>query len=194
MNPLECPVYYAMKQKYEFSKQNLQHMNEYSHFMNEYEEKPQCKYGQDCKAYIRSENGQNRLDDNCHMKIYRHPPRTRNIKLAENINSLIINKKKEQNHKRYWPTDEDEQKYGYNDKDGFLKALIEEVINNGYKYDLCLECKQGDECKHDEYSILQIVDDKMKHIRHKAMASPLNRGEMLSLILYTGFVVYCLFC
>ena len=75
-----------------------------------------------------------------------------------------------------------------NDRDGYLKALVEEVINNGYKYDLCLECKQGDECKHDDYSILQIVDDKLKHIRHKAMDSPLRRDHMLSLILYTGFV------
>eukprot|EP01084_Bolivina_argentea_P264558 448154_1 len=96
-NPLHCAIYYAMKEQYEYSQDNLNHILSYNHFANEYLEKPQCKYGQDCKAYIRSENGQNRLNDTCHMKIYRHPPRTRNIKLSENINSLVINKNEEQN-------------------------------------------------------------------------------------------------
>eukprot|EP01084_Bolivina_argentea_P136040 239626_1 len=85
----KCKVYQAMKEKYQFSQENLDHLNQYKHFKNEYEEKPACKHGDECKSYIRCESGQdeNRLDDKCHMKLYRHPPRTRQIKLAENIHS-----------------------------------------------------------------------------------------------------------
>eukprot|EP01084_Bolivina_argentea_P161715 281496_1 len=173
-NPLECPIYCAMKQKYEFNQSNLQHMNEYEHFKNEFEEKPKCKDGQNCETYIRQENGACILEDECHMKIYRHPPRNRNIKLAANIHSLIVNKKQEQNHSVYKANIKDSQKYEFNDKDGYLKALIEEIIQNGFKSDLCLICGQNDECKHDNYSILKTVDEKLKHKRHKVMDSHLR--------------------
>ena len=81
-------------------------------------------------------------------------------------------------------------KYGYNKRDGWLRALISEVISREFGTDLCLSCSKEDECKHDvfnsEFSILQIVDKKMNYLRHKMMDSPLNRGHMLALILYTG--------
>ena len=64
--------------------------------------------------------------------------------------------------------------------------MIEEVIKNGFKYDLCLQCKENDECKHDDYSLLTVVDEKLNHVRHKRMGSPLHRYHMLALILYTG--------
>eukprot|EP01084_Bolivina_argentea_P215183 365304_1 len=155
-NSLHCPIYYAMKEQFEFTQENLSHLINFSHFHDEYEEKPKCKYGEECKAYVRCENGQNLLNDNCHMKLYRHPPRRRNIELSENINSLIMNKKKKENQRVYSPTIQDKKKYAHNKTDGFLNGLIEEVINNGYKYDLCLDCGKYDECKHDNYSILQI--------------------------------------
>ena len=41
----KCLIYQAMKKKYQFTEQNLDHLNEYNHFQNEYEEKPKCKYG-----------------------------------------------------------------------------------------------------------------------------------------------------
>eukprot|EP01084_Bolivina_argentea_P092558 166504_1 len=180
-NPLICPFYHSVKQKYEFTKENLNHLNEYNHFKNEYEEKPQCKHSQDCKAYIRSENGTNRLDDNCHMRIYRHPPRTRNIKLSENTNPLIVNANLWDNHRVYEPTKADRKKHEYNIKDGFLKALIEEIINNQFQRHLCLDCG-NDECKHEQYPILQMVDEKLNHNRHKIIGSPLRRDHMLALI------------
>eukprot|EP01084_Bolivina_argentea_P092560 166508_1 len=180
-NPLTCPFYHSVKQKYEFTKENLNHLNEYNHFKNEYEEKPQCKHSQDCKAYIRSENGTNRLDDNCHMRIYRHPPRTRNIKLSENTNPLIVNANLWDNHRVYEPTKADRKKHEYNIKDGFLKALIEEIINNQFQRHLCLDCG-NDECKHEQYPILQMVDEKLNHNRHKIIGSPLRRDHMLALI------------
>eukprot|EP01084_Bolivina_argentea_P271284 461549_1 len=208
-DPLQCPIYKAMKIKYKLTKENVNHLNEFSHFIDEYGQKPPCKYKDECKAFIRMESGGNKIEDQCHVKLYRHPPRTRNIKLAENMYSLIINKNKRQNHPLYKPTSDDHIKYRYNYHyklnhlydpfsptgcneytlyDGYLNALIFEVINNGYKYDLCLQCTKDDgyRCPHNEYSILNIVDDKMECIRHKAMNKPLDRAQMLSLILYTG--------
>ena len=70
--------------------------------------------------------------------------------------------------------------------------LIQEVIDNGFKHDLCTKCSQNDDCKHDvydkknKYSILRIVDEKMNHERHKIIGSPLRRDWMLALVLYTG--------
>ena len=128
------------------------------------------------------------------MVIYRHPPRTRHIKLSENIHSLIFNKSADQNAPIYIPTAKDKTKYGYNEdsKFGFTSALIKEVIKNGYKYDLCLRCKAGDHCKHDVYhsqhSILKVVENKMKDHRHKLLECPLNLDNMLALILYTGLI------
>eukprot|EP01084_Bolivina_argentea_P308950 534339_1 len=172
-SPLQCPIYKQMLKQYDLNEEHLKHLEEHNHFTSEYEQKPKCRYNDDCKAYIRQENGGNRLDDRCHMKLYRHPPRRRNIQLNDNINAMILNKKDDDNHKLYEPTDDDEEQYDYDEQNGFLKALIGEVINNGYQSDLCLECSQNDECKHDKYSILQIVDDKMKHYRHKAISEPL---------------------
>ena len=77
-------------------------------------------------------------------------------------------------------------------KDGYLQALIDEVINNGYAYDLCLECGKTGECKDDpfqsEHSLLNIVDEKIQCQRHKLMNNPLKRPQMLAfvLIVYTG--------
>eukprot|EP01084_Bolivina_argentea_P115446 205289_1 len=74
-NPIKCPIYKAMKIGYSFTEKNLNHLVKYTHFRDEYNEKPVCKYNIKCKAFIRLENGGNRLDDKCHIKIYRHPPR-----------------------------------------------------------------------------------------------------------------------
>ena len=132
------------------------------------------------------------------MKLYFHPPRGRQIKMTDNINAMIMNERKEDNHRVYTPTTEDKVKYKPNMKDGWIKPLIEEVTKNGYKYDLCLLChkdKDGNvpECKHNDYSILKVVDDKMSHPRHQAIDCPLRRDEMLSLILYTGNTLYFIF-
>ena len=117
------------------------------------------------------------------MMMYRHPPRTRQISLAENIHSLIINKHGSQN-KHLKTFEYSEHNKGY---DGVLKVMMHEVIKNGYKYDLCLSCSKNSICIHNvfnsKYSILKIVDEKMKCIRHKLMGSPLRRDHMLALIL-----------
>ena len=33
-------------------------------------------------------------------------------------------------------------------KNGWLSALVKEVVENGYKYDLCTQCGKNDKCKH----------------------------------------------
>eukprot|EP01084_Bolivina_argentea_P015007 28067_1 len=174
INPPKCPIYIAMKEHYNYNENNLTHLYEFTHFHDEYNEKPICKYAQKCKSFIRLQNGDNRLDDRCHIKLYRHPPRNnRQIMLSENINKFICNQNIEQNQT-------------YNAKGASLDGLIGEVIQNGYKYDLCLECSSSDDCKHSEYSILKIVDDKLNHQKHKQLGSILNKCQMLALILYTG--------
>eukprot|EP01084_Bolivina_argentea_P041899 77351_1 len=198
-DPLQCPIYQEMKVNYKLNEDNLKHLEEFNHFSNEYVQKPACRYGDECKAYIRQENGDSdRIDDKCHMKLYRHPPRRRQIQLAENMNSLIVNTSPKQNHPLYYPTSEDYKKHGFEikskvpymiwvskSKNGFLKPLLNEVIANGFNYDLCLQCKQNDDCKH-EPSLLTVVDEKLNCVRHISMDSPLRRDEMLALILYTG--------
>eukprot|EP01084_Bolivina_argentea_P173522 300573_1 len=184
---LQCPIYTAMKIGYQFTARNLDHLHGYQHFNDEFKDKPTCKYNQKCRSWIRCENQENKIADLCHLKLYRHPPKDdEEISIAENINTLIINTKSHQNNPIYEPTNYDDNKYKYNNKDGYLHALIEEVVSNGYKYDLCLECSPNDECKHSDYSILKIVDQKLKCARHKIMGEPLRRDHMLALILYTG--------
>eukprot|EP01083_Nonionella_stella_P011236 31934_1 len=185
-DPMGCPIYCAVKQKYEFNEANYHHLRDCNHWKNEFKEKPQCRYSAKCKAFIRQQNGEDHIDDKCHMVIYRHPPRTRNIELARNLHSFIFNKLKIDNQPLYKPDQEDKEQFEYNAKDGFLEALIAEVKDNKFAYDLCLECGDSDECKHSEHSILKIVDEKMNHTRHKQIRLPLRRDEMLALILYTG--------
>ena len=201
-NASKCGIYHAMMEKHQYNQKNLEHLNEFTHFKNEFEEKPVCHYKDDCESFIRSEQGQDDIKDQCHMKLYRHPPRSRNIKLSENIHPLILHKgdTKFPGRGTRYPNDDDKRKYGFNDSiynrrsnDGFVVQLIEEVIQNGYKYDLCLKCGKNDECKHDiqakqnyKHSILRIVDDKLDCERHKKMGNPLRRDHMLALLLYTG--------
>ncbi len=184
---------------YEGDTENLKHLQSFSHFTNEYEYKPKCKGFDKCPAFIRNQNmpiiG---YLDKCHLALYTHPPASRNLKLPQNVHSLVVNKKASENHPLYEPTNEDKEKYGYNENDGYLSALIEEVINNGFKSDLCLNCRHDDECKHDikdsEHSILKIADEKKKHQRHQSMGNPLNVAQILSLILYTGLCSFRYVC
>mmetsp|Transcript_5332 Transcript_5332/g.8921 ORF Transcript_5332/g.8921 Transcript_5332/m.8921 type:complete len:390 (+) Transcript_5332:93-1262(+) len=186
-NPLQCPMYCAMKSRYEFTEENLAHLNEFTHFRDEVASKPLCKFGDGCYKYIRLEQSmENRLSDLCHMKLYRHPPRKRHIKLQENIHSLVYNEESKENHPFYEPSEIDNTRYQFNKYNGYLSALIHEVMRNGYRSDLCVQCKQSASCTHTDFSILKIVDAKMQHIRHLSMDRPLRRDHMLALVLYTG--------
>eukprot|EP01084_Bolivina_argentea_P308943 534329_1 len=183
-DPLKCPIYCKMATSYEWNEINLKHMTEFEHFKCEFSEKKECKFSDECYAYKRLEEGGNDVKDLCHLKIFRHPPRNRSIKLQKNIHSFVVQTEKNpESQKVYTPTNDDKKEYDYSDTNGYLNALIEEVIANGFKSDLCLN---DDDEKNNNYSILSIVDQKINCIRHKAMGGLLNRAQMLSLILYTG--------
>eukprot|EP01084_Bolivina_argentea_P139944 246132_1 len=185
-NPMQCPIYKSIKKRHQFDEKQLVHIQNYNHFKTPLEEKPECKQYEHCNAFQRLENGEHKTDDLCHVHMYRHPPRQRNLQLQQNIHAMVLNKNKRwNNHAIYTPIG-DPANDKYSGKDWELKAFTDEIILNGYKYDLCLICKKDDECKHDECSIFQIVDRKIKHQRHLMMGSPLNKAEMLALILYTG--------
>eukprot|EP01083_Nonionella_stella_P241584 843514_1 len=92
-DPMKCTIYHGMKEGYKYCAENLYHLDQFTHLADEYAAKTECRYNDECKAYKRLENGGNALKDKCHMKMYRHPPRKRNIKLQDNVNAFIINKK-----------------------------------------------------------------------------------------------------
>eukprot|EP01084_Bolivina_argentea_P318010 551414_1 len=140
MNPKQCPIYKKMMNEYYFNDNYLAHLNQFNHFKDEYMEKPECKYNDKCFAYVRLEKGSNRLDDRCHVKLFRHPPRRRRIKL-DNTNSFKIHTSFVDNHGIYNPIKDDE-KYE-------LQQLISEVIKNGYKQELCM--KNEDDIKNNNY-------------------------------------------
>eukprot|EP01083_Nonionella_stella_P153809 494659_1 len=192
LDPLQCPIYKSMQIDHDFTEDNLSHLYKFGHFNHEYTDKTPCTHGQDCMSFTRLESGEYRLDDRCHVKLFRHPPRSdRQMKLNENtnINAFVV----ETNPLDLEPTFAFPRNTRANQK---LIDLITEIISNGFKSDLCLNCGDGDDCKHDIYrsdnsafadcSILRIVNAKMDDIRHVQMGKPLHKHHMLALILYTG--------
>eukprot|EP01084_Bolivina_argentea_P258427 435671_1 len=172
-----CRIYAKMRYQNIFSEQYLSHLYEYKHF-----NQTECKYGDECYAYKRLIETGNDLKDRCHIMIYNHPPRGRQKQeLKEGINSFCLNDEWAENVPLFAVTDE--CKINYTEEDGFLSLLVEEIIDNGFEKDLCL-C--SDDLKINNYTLMDIVDEKLKCKRHRRMGSPLNRSEMLSLLLYTG--------
>ncbi len=106
--------------------------------------------------------------------------------ISESICNIISNKLSSHNHAIYCETNEDTIKYKWNSKDGFMSALIVEVIKNGYSCDLIYGTGSISSNDISKNNIEKMVDYKMNNIRHKQINSPLNRGEMLALILYTN--------
>eukprot|EP01084_Bolivina_argentea_P216131 367194_1 len=193
-DPLNCPIYAAMKNEYKFTEQHLNHILEFTHFQNDFKEKPECKYKQKCRSFVRMRNGGNRLDDRCHMLLYRHPPRNdRQIKLQKNTHSFEVDTKfwydlrsfgGVSDKKKIWT-----QSYGY------IDYLIEEVVSNGFEKDLGKNNETWLALKYPlqymyiqqyPYDLLKIVAEKYNHIRHKQMNWPLRHDHILALLLYTG--------
>eukprot|EP01084_Bolivina_argentea_P307977 532415_1 len=185
--PINCPIYKQMIKDYDFTKECLAHLYEFEHFKDDYFNKIACRYGEKCRQYIRMENGENRLIDKCHMKLYRHPPRQRQIQLAENVQEFMCknyNDIMSEQNKLHVPNKYHLLTNKQKSEDGFLSQLIKEVIKNGYKTDLYVN--KNEKMKRNNYTIMEVVNEKMQHPRHIAIGRPLNKGEMLSLILYTG--------
>eukprot|EP01084_Bolivina_argentea_P058240 106345_1 len=176
-SPFCCPIYCKMKHKYEYNEKNLNHLRNYNHFKNKLLEKEECKHNHECAAFKRLENGGNRIEDKCHIELYRHPPRNnRSITLQKNIHTLLFNSSILENAGLSFFFLSDEP------LDGDL-SLIKEVISNGYKTDLFLT---EEDAKNDNYSIMQIVEEKLNSKRHKILGNVLNKNEMLAIVLYTS--------
>eukprot|EP01084_Bolivina_argentea_P074879 135815_1 len=121
-DPSKCIIYKSVMHNQQYNIQNLNHLNECTHFEDEYEEKPKCRYDQKCKAFLRLQNDGNRLDDRCHVKLYNHPPRNnRQLRMAENMHSFLINTNFEQNYKQ---TNFDTKKYKCDAENSYIKQLI----------------------------------------------------------------------
>eukprot|EP01084_Bolivina_argentea_P188668 324719_1 len=181
-NPLKCSVYYDMKMNYQWIQRNLDHLDEYTHFKST-KEKPECKHKNECFAFRRLQNNSEiAFDDLCHAKLHCHPPRERNIALSNEVHPFISNTNLQKNHPLYEPTEDDYKifkqmkKNKFHDSEGgWLVQLIAEVERNGFGANLG-----------EDHSLINVVLAKMNCKKHKMMGMPLNCGEMLSLLLYTG--------
>ena len=71
------------------------------------------------------------------------------------------------------------------DDDEVTERLISEVIRNGYEKDLCTKTTHF-EATPPKHSLIATIGTKMKVQRHKEMRSPLNRCELLAILLYTA--------
>eukprot|EP01084_Bolivina_argentea_P291385 500795_1 len=184
-----CHIYENVKEKYEFSEEYYAHLNKFTHYKG-IDDKPLCRYmdteqyPEICRSYARLLKGGNRLDDRCHMQIYKHPPRNREISMSSDNKPFVLDTSCDWHsvwEPLYKPTNADKQLWKWSEEDGYLHALIDEIIQNGFENNLIIS-DEFDE----KYGILSVVKEKMNHHRHKALGCPLNRGEMLSIILYTG--------
>eukprot|EP01084_Bolivina_argentea_P092275 166035_1 len=112
-----CPIYGKVRYQDLFEEEYLFHLNEYKHFNNEYNDKPKCKFGEECYSYKRVVNdGCNELKDRTHItlyrhppRLYRHPPRSRKIKSSEEINSFHLNDIWIDNTPLYRPNDDEKK-------------------------------------------------------------------------------------
>eukprot|EP01084_Bolivina_argentea_P200485 342831_1 len=60
-NPNNCPIYKAMLISHKFSWHNFKHMYEFTHFKDEFKNKPICNDNQQCESFIRLEKGGNKM-------------------------------------------------------------------------------------------------------------------------------------
>eukprot|EP01084_Bolivina_argentea_P285381 489370_1 len=171
-----CPVYDRLK-KYQYSQQDLEHMQTYSHCKLKYIE---CKYGAGCKAYKRLVEGGNRVDDRCHLAIFAHPPRVDRKKsnLPQGFHSFVFNNDGKCKTSSFYRREARRDLHlSLKPENELLHLLMNEVKINNFGDDLVMP---------NGHSLIEIVDEKLKHPRHIAMKSPLNKPLMLSIILYTG--------
>lgn len=69
---INCPIMNNML-NYQFTNFGLEHLRAYNH------KRINCRYGDECFSFVRLRDGGNRFDDECHMAVFWHPPRTTRI-------------------------------------------------------------------------------------------------------------------
>eukprot|EP01084_Bolivina_argentea_P174217 301776_1 len=105
-NVMDCPVYRAMIIDNIYTEYNFDHLCNFVHFRNAYQEQASCHGNYNCESFIRFQNKSNSLSDRCHNKLYRHPPRrNRQIQMAENC-AFVINENANDNKNSYQPRPE----------------------------------------------------------------------------------------
>ena len=121
------------------------------------------------------------LEDWCHVQLYQHAQ----VRQKADFNHFTLNDEFDQNVPLYYVAATEKQQTGHKDEDGFLRMLIKEVVGNGFEAALCFsgsEEKKDDE----EYPVMMIVAEKLQCRSHRRMGSPLDKGEILALLLYTA--------
>eukprot|EP01084_Bolivina_argentea_P314338 544456_1 len=182
-----CKIYADMRDNDIFNEEYLAHLSEYKHPIDE-----ECKFADECEAFKRLQSESNDLKDRCHVMIFTHPPRqypprfqngessfdlhdhfAQNAQFQNGASSFDLHDHFAQNAPLYYPKDEESK---FNKCNGYLRLLMQEMTQNGYKH---VEM-------HVNARMMNEVEVKLKCERHKLMGSPLNRAEMLSLLLCTN--------
>eukprot|EP01084_Bolivina_argentea_P260331 439600_1 len=180
-----CPIFYKITHNSICNENYMKHITEYNHYRNEYVDRQACMFDP-CNSYKKLLKGGYDLKDRMHIKLYKHSARKTQYEF--NMNYLSLNDEWAENVALYSPTVDDMIECVYTEQNGYLNTLIKEVIKNGYKKDLYIDgiiIESKDDNDNNEYNIMNIVDNLLLCKRHKQMGSPLNRAEMLSLVLYT---------
>ena len=89
-DPNDCPIYRGLLNQMNQSRESFKHLDSCTHFKDELREKPICRHKDGCHSFKRVEQGGNDIVDACHMKLYRHPPRSRRSDIAKNARCLVL--------------------------------------------------------------------------------------------------------
>jgi len=188
-----CPVFMQCKESYEYSEEAWAHLSAFYHGGRSV-----CRFGDKCRAHARLVAGGVRLDDRCHELLYIHPPRRR----VGNLASLGLNPLKYIEGRECHDTI---AKVGQCDsvtvsrgiapvgplqypikvpkgallraEDDHLDALVAEVRRNGCGNQLATP---------DGADLVSLARNYREHPFHVSIGKPLNDGELLALVLYTG--------
>eukprot|EP01084_Bolivina_argentea_P056503 103413_1 len=168
-----CPIYEKLK-KGKSSQKDLEHMQLYIHCAIKLKV---CPQQMKCKSYQALLNGGNNINDQCHVRVYCHPPRIEQrkksgyhpFKFSGIASGGIVVSDAIDNAQKGLNLDQKKE-------NELLSLLIAEIKRNKFEKDLK---------RSDGTLLLDIAKQKLNHSRHIAMKSPLNAVEMLSIILYT---------
>lgn len=187
-----CAILARCKEAYQCSEEAFAHLTSCYHG-----ERTACRYGDKCRSHIRLVAGGARLDDRCHELIYVHPPRRRMCDMSsKGFNPLkyiegnqCYGTVGEIGHcitvvvtrgtaaLRYPMKVPKEAKFKLSPEADHLKALLAEVKRNGCGSQLSTP---------DGQDVVSIARSYREHPFHVSIGKPLNDGELLALVLYTG--------
>ena len=147
-------------------KHAVENTNDYHYTEN------RCRYGRQCFAFQRLDPNGYRLDDVAHCSKYFHPERRSGTTVPENLgwNNFITTY----------------QNWGVNLPKGTglwngrvrNRELLQELENNGFSHVMNIATGPY-------HSLYDVAREKLKHLRHLSMESPLFHDQMLAIILYT---------